>query len=133
VDTLTPLLPIISRDLKTNWGTAYLGSHEKITLHIGSPTAKPIHFCLTRPLVFGRFAGDDPDIHINLQAYTGTQKGVSRQHASLTLVANIVMLTDLESANGTFLNGQQLTPNKHYVVRNGSEIRLGQLPIYIFL
>ena len=133
MDTLTPLLPIISRDHKTNWGTAHLGSHERITLHIGGATAKPVHFCLTRPLVFGRFAGDDPDIHINLQAYTAIEKGVSREHASLTLIANTVMLTDLESANGTFLNGHQLSPNKHYVVRNGSEIRLGQLAIYIFL
>ncbi|MBA3867984.1 MAG: FHA domain-containing protein [Anaerolineae bacterium] len=134
MDMLTPLTPIVIKAPRTNWGTASIGFAENISLRIGNPTAEPtIHVCLIRPLVLGRAVGDDPDVHINLEAYEATQKGVSRQHASLTLVAKIVMLTDLESVNGTFLNGQRLSPNQHYIVRNGDEIRLGQLLIYIYL
>ena len=128
----TPLLPIVSRDSTTRWGTASLRADAKITIHIGNPTEVPIRLCLTHPLVLGRFVGIDPDIHINLEAYAAAEKGVSRQHASLTPIAKTVMLTDLNSVNGTFLNGHQLSPNKHYIVRDGDEIRLGQLAIYIF-
>ena len=134
MDTLTPLTPIVSRDRATNWGTATLRSNGSITIHVGSPTAEPaIHTCLNRPLVLGRFVGDDPDIQINLEDYEATPKGVSRQHASLMLVAKTIMLTDLNSVNGTFLTGHRLSPNQHYIVRNGDEIRLGQLAIYIYL
>ena len=134
MDTLTPVTPIVSRDPRTNWGKANIGPNESITLHVGNPTAEPaIHTCLIRPLVLGRALEDDPDVNINLEVYEATPKGVSRQHASLTLVAKTVMLTDLESANGTFLNGHRLSPNQHYIVRNGDEIRLSQLTLYIFL
>lgn len=133
MDDHTPLKPVVSKNCATNWGTATLRSDGNITVHIGSPTAKPIHVCLTRPLVLGRFVGNDPGIHINLEAYAAGQKGVSRQHASLTMVDKNVILTDLNSVNGTFLNGQQLCQNKHYMVRNGDEIRLGKLALYIFL
>src|SRR5688572_16413453 len=103
----TPLTALVSSDPTTRWGTANLGSNAKITLHVGSSTAEPIRVCLTRPLVLGRFVGIDPDIHINLETYAAAEKGVSRQHASLTPIAKTVMLTDLNSVNGTFLNGHR--------------------------
>ena len=39
----------------------------------------------------------------------------------------VVILTDMGSTNGTFLNGCRLTPHKVYIVRDGDEIRLGNL------
>jgi pSer/pThr/pTyr-binding forkhead associated (FHA) protein len=131
VDTLTPLVPIISRDLTTRWGTANLKSNERIAIHVGNTMAQPVQVCLTSPVVLGRFERNDPDVHVNLESYGAAQKGVSRQHASLTLIAKTVMLTDLNSMNGTFLNGHQLPPHKHCIVRDGDEIRLGELAIYI--
>ena len=133
MDGHTPLTPIVFREYATNWGTATLRSNGNITVHVGSPSAKPIAVCLTHPLVFGRSVRTDADIHINLEAYAAAEKGVSRQHASLTLIAKTVILTDLNSVNGTFLNGWQLSPNKHYTVRDGDEVRLSQLAIYIYL
>jgi len=131
LNTNTPLVTIIDSDPTTKWGTANLSADAKIMLHVGSPTAVPIEACLTHPLVLGRFAGDDPEIHVNLEAYRAAELGVSRQHTSLTLITGTVILTDLNSLNGTFLNGRHLSPNQHAIVRDGDEIRLGQLVIYI--
>jgi len=131
VNSNTPNVPIVDSDPTTTWGTANLDSNAKIMIRVGSPSAQPIEACLTHPLVLGRFEGNDPEIHVNLETYGATQLGVSRQHASLTLIAKTVMLTDLNSMNGTFLNGRALSPEKHYIVRNGDEIRLGQLVTYI--
>jgi FHA domain len=132
MDEPTPIVPIVSKDYMTRWGTANLRPNTSVTIHVGSTKAEPIRACLTRPLVLGRFVATDPNIDINLEAYAAAEKGVSRQHASLTLVAKTVMLTDLNSLNGTFLNGHRLAPNKHYIVRDGDEIRLSELAIYIF-
>ena len=42
-------------------------------------------------------------------------------------------IMDLGSANGTWLNRRRLAPHKVEVVRDGDEIRLGQLVLYICL
>jgi pSer/pThr/pTyr-binding forkhead associated (FHA) protein len=51
-----------------------------------------------------------PDIDLGpYQAYT---HGVSRLHAVIRRGVNNVLLSDLESANGTFVNGQRLEANQ---------------------
>jgi S-DNA-T family DNA segregation ATPase FtsK/SpoIIIE len=48
---------------------------------------------------------------------------VSRRHATVTVSAHGVVLTDLASRNGTFVNGQRL--DAPATLTNGDEIRVG--------
>ena len=49
---------------------------------------------------------------------------VSRRHAELSLVAGGVKVTDLGSANGTFVNGEKITDR---TVRNGDVVTFGKV------
>ncbi len=54
---------------------------------------------------------------------------ISRYHFSVTHKDGIIQLTDLESANGTFINGVQLESNNPYSLENVEEIQIGHLRI----
>lgn len=69
---------------------------------------------------------------VDLTAYAGYRMGVSRRHASLALENNQISLWDLGSSNGTYLNGNKLTPHQPSPVRDGDEVRLGQMVLRLF-
>jgi len=72
-----------------------------------------------------------PDIDLGpFQAYT---HGVSRLHAVIRRGVDNVLLCDLESANGTFVNGQRLTPNEEHALVHGDVVTLGGLKMQILL
>lgn len=49
---------------------------------------------------------------------------VSGVHCKITICRNYINITDLNSTNGTFVNGIRLTPNKTVSARNGATIYL---------
>jgi diguanylate cyclase (GGDEF)-like protein len=55
--------------------------------------------------------------------------GISRRHARLVLVQNEVVLEDLNSSNGTAVNGETITQR---ILRDGDKIRLGSTTILKF-
>lgn len=69
---------------------------------------------------------------VDLTPYAGYRMGVSRKHASLRLEENQLNLWDLGSSNGTFINGTRLNPHRPYPLRDGDEIRLGQMVLRLF-
>lgn len=84
-------------------------------------------------LILGRrdpTTGATPEV--DMTPYAGYRMGVSRRHASLRLKDKQLNLWDLGSSNGTFLNGSRLTPHRPYPVRDGDEVRLGQMILRIF-
>jgi phage tail-like protein len=68
------------------------------------------------PVVIGRQPGSD----ILLE-----HKEVSRRHAELVCSATECTLKDLNSANGTRLNGQKLTPEVPVTLKSGDSIQVG--------
>lgn len=50
---------------------------------------------------------------------------ISRRHAKIHLKGLDLFLTDLGSTNGVLLNGEKLTPNQDYPLKNGDKIQLG--------
>lgn len=74
--------------------------------------------------------GTLPDV--DLTAYAGYRMGVSRTHASIRLQDKVLNLSDRGSSNGTFLNGNKLTAHHPYPLRDGDEIRLGQMMLKIY-
>jgi hypothetical protein len=60
---------------------------------------------------------------------------VSKVHAELRWhgPASTCCVKDLQSTNGTFLNGQPLAPSREYVVRDGDLLRFGDADFAFFL
>jgi len=94
----------------------------------------PIHFTPRAETIFGRrdpATGDKPDI--DLTPFAGYRMGVSRRHAAIRPGDESGLdLWDLGSSNGTFLNGQRLSAHRPYRLRDGDEIRLGQMLIRLY-
>ncbi|MFH1185846.1 MAG: FHA domain-containing protein [Chloroflexota bacterium] len=72
-----------------------------------------------------------PDI--DLAPYQAYSHGVSRLHAVITRGVDDVYLMDLDSANGTYVNGSRLEPNEECTLSNGDVVALGGLKIQILL
>ncbi len=64
--------------------------------------------------------GRDPGCDLRLDV-----ERVSRRHAVITWDGSRALLKDLNSTNGTFVNGQRLGPNRPYEITTGSRIELG--------
>jgi phage tail-like protein len=75
----------------------------------------------TIPLTFDVLRiGRAPDNDLALQ-----HPAVSRSHVELTLTPSGLVATDLESANGTFVDGVQLLPHQPTLVEAGQTLQIG--------
>lgn len=72
-----------------------------------------------------------PDI--DLTPYQAYASGVSRLHAVLKRDGTRVLVMDLGSSNGTYLNGKRLKPNTEQTLNHGDLLALGKLKIQILL
>ena len=94
-------------------GTAITRGKEKFKLVLADGTEHPLNSGVMR---LGRARENDIMINDNL---------VSRHHAEIRNDAEGIVITDLGSANGTFVNGQKLTPHVARQLTAESEICLG--------
>ncbi len=69
--------------------------------------------------------------HLDLTRDEGMSYGVSRQHACIHQNDQGLQVEDMDSTNGTFLNGQRLSPFKVYPLHNGDVLQLGKLEIKV--
>lgn len=89
---------------------------------------------LTDSILLGRLNQDgNSSSFVDLRAFGAEEAGVSRQHLLIRLDGNAVTICDLNSSNGTLLNGTRLEPSVHYPVRHKDEIALGLLEMHIEL
>jgi predicted component of type VI protein secretion system len=83
-------------------------------------------------LVMGRSeAGGDFIPDLDLAPFDAQNAGVSRRHAALVQYNERLHLVDLESANGTFLNGRRVPPNSPVRLKDNDVVRLGSLSLLI--
>ncbi|MFQ3646468.1 MAG: FHA domain-containing protein [Anaerolineae bacterium] len=105
-------------------GTARLTSAWKLRWKIGEETyIMPAE----ERVVIGRAMEGDTGIGFDLTPFGAYHFGVSRMHAVLTLHDGFLYLEDLNSTNGTRINGFQVTPKQRYRLRDGDEIEFGRL------
>lgn len=69
---------------------------------------------------------------LDLTEDNGIELGVSRTHAVLQWSNQGVVIMDLGSTNGTFLNNHHLPANKPYPIQSGDELRFGELLVHVF-
>ena len=83
-----------------------------------APPLAPVRVEPGRELTLGR----SPECSLQLPA-----AGASRRHASVVSHDGVVVLRDLGSTNGTFLNGERLSGDA--TLRSGDKIRIGGVDI----
>jgi len=82
----------------------------------------------------GRSAEAQPIVpDVDLTAFNAYANGVSRLHAAIKLVENHVLVVDLGSSNGTYLNGTRLLPYVETPIANGDLLFLGKLKLQILI
>jgi pSer/pThr/pTyr-binding forkhead associated (FHA) protein len=122
----------IDEAVRSTWGTARLEQNAEVLLHV-SESQSPIRLAPNVKSIVGREDlenNNHPDV--NLVPYGGLEKGVSRVHAMLERTDDTLTITDIGSSNGTYLNGQRLVRDQPRVVRDGDEIRFGNLVTRIY-
>ena len=86
---------------------------------------------LAEPMILGRMAFDEHQ-SFDLTSIGAYHHGVSRQHCALRRDGSRLIVTDLNSMNGTYLNGERLIPWRDYVVGDGARLILGTLHVTIY-
>lgn len=73
----------------------------------------------------------DSDIDFDLTPHGAYHFGVSRRHATISLIDGFLYIEDLGSTNGTRINGFQLTPHQQYRLRDGDEVEFARMRVLI--
>jgi hypothetical protein len=82
----------------------------------------------------GRSAEGQPIVpDVDLTPHNAYANGVSRLHAALKLVKNQIVIVDLGSSNGTYLNGTRLSPYVEVPVAHGDVVYLGKLRLQVLI
>jgi pSer/pThr/pTyr-binding forkhead associated (FHA) protein len=135
--------------------TGWLGSTRKALTDNGEPEApppknndyseivlrvegenSPLVFEVTKGgLVLGRADLDErifPDIDFSF--FDAAERGVSRRHARLVLNTSTheVEIFDMNSTNGTYVNGERLAGKGQRYLNHGDLVRLGKLKFQFY-
>jgi pSer/pThr/pTyr-binding forkhead associated (FHA) protein len=82
----------------------------------------------------GRVSEGQPIIpDIDLSPFKAYEAGVSRMHASIRIRESAISVTDLGSANGTRINGRQISSHIPYPIKSGDILTLGKFKIQVLV
>jgi hypothetical protein len=133
------LVPIAlsTRQLSDNGDLALnsdeLGPEGVIVLQVGNFQA-PIMVQIRDNVTLGRAGPQGNQTrYINLSPYGADEAGVSRQHLRLTRGGRAVYALDLNSTNGSKINGDPIPGGVECRITDGDELTLGRLKVYIYL
>ena len=90
----------------------------KIRLSLQNPSKKLKSMTLTKTTLVGRSADCDLKLKSDL---------VSRHHCRIVLTESVVLIHDLGSSNGTFINGKKLTPKRDTKLNPGSVLSIADV------
>lgn len=127
----TRSLDPIEEDLYES-GPSYFGASSTLLLHVQGAEVPITVKIIKQEMTLGRGTPDKaPRPDVDLAAYNAAELGVSRLHARLRFENNTILVSDLDSVNHTFINGQRLHPHETRALRDGDEIRLGRLALRV--
>jgi hypothetical protein len=118
-------------EVKSLTGNALVQSHTTVILSlIGTTVVLTVQ--LADRLMIGRQEADNSNaVDIDLAPYGAREKGVSRRHATLYRTRHTLSVVDLNSINGTYLNGIRLVPHQPRLLRDNDEICLGNMRFHM--
>jgi len=98
----------------------------------GNDLARIVSIPMQEKLVVGRSGqNSERPPEIDLAAFHGLENGVSRWHARFAYNGEFLAIEDLNSTNGTRINGFQIAPARLYRLRNGDEIEIGRVRLTV--
>ncbi len=104
-----------------------------LSLHL-MDSGKILPLASRNEFTLGRLSEGQPIMpDIDLTPYQAYASGVSRLHAVVKRDTNRVMVMDLGSSNGTYLNGRRLNPHTEESLNHGDIVALGKLKIQVLL
>lgn len=135
-------MPMVSADTS---GVAASQRKARRTAHVGKlkprsialyfeGQSEPLIVTLDEPITLGR--ATLLDFHkkfVDLLPFGAAEKGVSRQHCLLTRSDSGVMVQDMGSSNGTWLDDVPLKPHQPTLITSGARLRLATLELEIYL
>lgn len=112
--------------------TSVLAPPWRLLMQIGGENQTTVGMEVSDRITIGRAdppAEFYPDL--DLTPYRGQEHGVSRRHAAITLGEEALYIEDLNSTNGTRINGFELEAGQTYRLRDGDELELGRVRIVV--
>ena len=104
-----------------------------ISLHL-MDSGKILPLASRNEFTLGRLSEGQPIMpDIDLTPYQAYASGVSRLHAVVKRDANRVLVMDLGSSNGTYVNGRRINPHVEEALSHGDIVALGKLKIQVLL
>ncbi len=85
-------------------------------------------------LTFGRRvdgATGPSHVSVDLAPYNAFERGVSRVHAAIRATDEGLCVVDMQSSNGTLLNGNRLQPYQPIFIKDGDTLTLGKMQLQI--
>lgn len=105
------------------WGTLHLMENGQI-----------LPLSTRNDYTLGRISEGQPVMpDIDLTPYNAYANGVSRLHVLIRRDGKRIILMDLGSANGSYVNGKRLTPNVERLLNHGDVITLGKLKLQVLI
>jgi pSer/pThr/pTyr-binding forkhead associated (FHA) protein len=86
---------------------------------------------LEKVLIIGRRNSSMP-VDIDLADHAGQDLGISRNHLKIEIINKRLTIRDLESVNGTLLNGKQMKPHQPYELKHGDELKPGRMHLKVY-
>jgi hypothetical protein len=104
-----------------------------ISLHL-MDSGKILPLASRNEFTLGRLSEGQPIMpDIDLTPYQAYASGVSRLHAVVKRDSDRVLVMDLGSSNGTYVNGRRINPHVEESLNHGDILALGKLKIQVLL
>jgi predicted component of type VI protein secretion system len=88
-----------------------------LSIRVGTSGREVVFSMKSNPCLIGR--GEDCDLRLE-------SRTVSRQHCQLKLKSNTLSITDLQSRNGTHVNGKAVVSGEKMLLQDGDELKIGK-------
>jgi pSer/pThr/pTyr-binding forkhead associated (FHA) protein len=101
-----------------------------ISIIVGE-TDEYVEVLLNHPIIIGR-DDDTTSVDLDLTHKGGYRLGLSRQHLRLAPAGVCVVAADLNSRNGSKLNGEIMQPMQDYPIHTGDTLQLSGLNLHVY-
>ena len=121
---------LVDQERSKRVGKAITDQYRSLNIEIVGQT---VELSFADSMVLGRISDNPGDVPVDfdLTPYNAVQKGVSRNHAKISRDRELLHVTDLDSTNGTYLNGFRLIAHQERILRSGDELTLGRLAVVV--
>lgn len=93
---------------------------------------EPLTAVVQPEVTLGRQNPGGTERYVDLESYNAFERGVSRIHVKIKRIGTEFEVEDLASANGTYINGFSIAPHKPHPLKNGDEVRMGDLRMHVY-